>query len=239
MSRGKIVQINNIDLNGFSNLIKKRMNEKNISRTQFSSDLVWAQSMASMILSGKRFPSSEKFEQILSYLEISIDEVPTVNIIEIESKSTIKGNKIFISYSHRDKEYLDRLMVHIKPLERNGLVDAWVDTRLQAGDRWEKEIEQALGQAKIAVLLISADFLASDFIIKNELPPLLHAAEENGTSIIPIILKPCRFIREKNLCEFHSINSPDEPLSLINENERELTYDTVAQRIEQILEPPA
>ena len=82
--------------------------------------------------------------------------------------------------------------------------------------------------------MVSADFLASDFIIDNELPPLLHAAEKKGPLIIPVILKPCRFTREKNLREFQSINPPDEPVSMLDENEQELVYDTIAQRIEEM-----
>jgi hypothetical protein len=125
-------------------------------------------------------------------------------------------------------------MIHLKPLEKQGLIDTWVDTRLMAGDKWKKEIEKALKNAKVGILLISADFLASDFIISNELPPLLHSAEEAGTLIIPVILKPCRFLRDKNLREFQAINLPDEPLSQVNDNEREIIYDSIAQRIENI-----
>jgi TIR domain-containing protein len=123
-------------------------------------------------------------------------------------------------------------MVHLKPLQRQGLIDAWVDTKLKAGDKWKKEIESSLSMAKVAILLVSADFLASDFIIENELPPILKGAEDKGTLIIPIMLKPCRFLREKSLNEFQAINSPDEPISALTESERELIYDTVAQRIE-------
>ena len=73
-----------------------------------------------------------------------------------------------------------------------------------------------------------------DFIIKDELPPILHSAEEKGTLVIPIILKPCRFTREKSLNKFQAINSPDEPICALYEYDRELIYDTVAQRIEEL-----
>ena len=112
-----------------------------------------------------------------------------------ERKTECPG--VSISYSHNDQEYLDRLLVHLKPLERDGLIDLWVDTKLRAGDRWKTEIEKALQKATVAVLLVSADFLSSDFIIDNELPPLLRNAEERGTRIIPLIIKPCRFTRIK------------------------------------------
>ena len=74
------------------------------------------------------------------------------------------------------------------PLNRAGLIDVWNDTRLVAGDDWKHEVDLALASAAAAVLLVSADFLASDFIVDNELPPLLESAEAKGTRIIPVIV---------------------------------------------------
>jgi hypothetical protein len=48
---------------------------------------------------------------------------------------------VFICYSHKDQEYLDRLLIHLKPLEKEGLIDVWADTRLRAGDKWRAEIQ--------------------------------------------------------------------------------------------------
>ena len=143
---------------------------------------------------------------------------------------------VFISYSHCDRDYVDRLLVHLKPLEKEGMIDLWVDTRLRPGDRWKKEIEKALARATVAVLLVSADFLASDFITDNELPPLLRNAEEKGTRIIPLILKPCRFTRDKNLRHFQAINDPANSLIRISEGEQETLYDAVAIEIERALQ---
>jgi TIR domain len=71
--------------------------------------------------------------------------------------------KVFISYSHKDQEWLYRLQTHLKPLVREGL-DCWDDTHIRPGDDWKQEIQNALDTAQIAVLLISANFFASDFI---------------------------------------------------------------------------
>jgi hypothetical protein len=144
--------------------------------------------------------------------------------------------KAFISYSHADKEYLNRLLVHLKPLERDGLLDIWQDTQIKTGEYWEKAVNAALSEANIAILLISADFLASDFIVNNELPPLLSQAEAQGTRIVPVILSHCRFSRDLSLNRFQAVNQPNEPLSTMDANERESVFDKISSDIEKALE---
>ena len=126
-------------------------------------------------------------------------------------------------------------MVHLKPLERKGLIEIWSDSTIKTGDKWEEKIYKALLESNIAILLISADFMASDFIVENELPPLLSKAEAEGTKILPLIISPCRFSREPTLHRFQAANSPSKPLSKINENERESIYDKIAEDIESAL----
>ncbi|MEM1953580.1 MAG: toll/interleukin-1 receptor domain-containing protein [Candidatus Caldarchaeum sp.] len=144
-------------------------------------------------------------------------------------------NKVFISYSHKDIEFLQRLLVHLRPLEKEGLIDLWADTKIKAGDKWKAEIENALRHARVAILLISADFLASQFIVENELPPILAKAEMEGTRIIPVIVKPCRFTRDKNLSSFQSINDPSSPLIMLSEGTREQIYDRISEEIEKFM----
>jgi hypothetical protein len=142
---------------------------------------------------------------------------------------------IFVSYSHLDSVYLERLKVHLKPFEKKGQIDIWADTKIKAGEKWKEKINAALDVSVIAILLISADFLASDFIIDNELPPLLKAAEEKGKVILPLIVKPCRFTNDENLSKFQSINDPKFPLSKLNENDKEEIYVKVADLIDNLV----
>jgi predicted nucleotide-binding protein len=179
--------------------------------------------------------SSEFIESLVRWIKAALKNPDSFLFSQAVAEQE-KRHKVFISYSHHDKEYLDRLLVHLKPLEKEGLIDLWVDTRLRAGDLWKKEIEEALQRATVAVLLVSADFLASDFITDNELPPLLRSAEKRGTRIIPLIVKPCRFTRDKNLRHFQSLNDPKLSLVLLSAGKQEVYYDRVAAEVERSLQ---
>lgn len=141
-------------------------------------------------------------------------------------------NTVFISYSHRDQQWLERLQVHLKPLERAGLLRRWDDTMIRPGQDWQQEIDQALRSAQVAVLLISADYLASDFIDRNELPPLLEKHANEGIVVLPLILSPSRFARIPNLAQFQAVNSPDQPLTGLSETEQERILVKVTDMIE-------
>ena len=141
--------------------------------------------------------------------------------------------QVFISYSHVAAKWLKRLHIHLKPLEREGHIERWDDTRIQAGRPWQEEIRQALTRAKIAVVLVSADFLASDFIAENELPPLLAAAEAEGVRILPVILSPSQFAQSP-LARFQAINLPDKPLLAQQYADQEALWVKVADTADLI-----
>jgi hypothetical protein len=101
------------------------------------------------------------------------------------------GPTVFISYSHRDEAWKDRLVTQLGVLQRQGLLDLWDDRRIAAGEEWHGEIRAAMGQATVAVLLISADFLTSQFILGEEVPALLQRWDTEGLHIYPIIVRPC------------------------------------------------
>ncbi|CDT46197.1 toll/interleukin-1 receptor domain-containing protein [Vibrio coralliirubri] len=171
-------------------------------------------------------------------LNQEIDRLLTSPNSEPNSLPSIQRQKVFVSYSHADRAYLDRLLVHLKPLEKQGALDVWEDSRIITGDHWQNEIDKALQQANIAILMISADFLASDFIVNNELPPLLTKAEVQGTKIVPVIISPCRFAREHALNKFQAVNNPTTPLSQMSSHEREAIYDKLSQDIEKAVTQP-
>lgn len=147
-----------------------------------------------------------------------------------EGQKTPRG-KVFISYSHADAGCLERLLIHLKPLERAKAIAYWSDQQIRVGDKWKTEIQKNLDDAAIAVLLISADFLASDFIVNNELPPLLLAADSKGIRILPVILKPSGFLRDPVLSSFQAINDPRIPLLGMSHIQQEEIYDKIAGEV--------
>jgi hypothetical protein len=146
-------------------------------------------------------------------------------------------SKVFISYSHKDKRFLERLLVHLKPLELSGLTEVWSDRRIASGQKWREEIRQAIATARVAILLVSIDFLTSDFITRNELPPLLRDAKKDRVLIVPVIIQPCqtRFTRTTSLAEFQAENDPAHPLSALKAHQREAFWDQLAARIQDFL----
>src|SRR5687768_16289770 len=94
---------------------------------------------------------------------------------------------VFISYSHKDELEKDKLVSHLGVLQSAGLISLWSDQEIGAGADWEQALSQAMSQAKVAILLISANYLTSDFILGKEIPALLHRHQQEGLIIFSII----------------------------------------------------
>lgn len=146
---------------------------------------------------------------------------------------------LFISYSRRDRPWLEQLQDHLKALARHGAIDAWDDTRIKTGDDWRVEIERALRRAEAAVLLISRHFLASDFIADNELPPLLEAAEKRGVRILPLHVGPSVIEHHPELAKFQAVNAPERALSGLTEHEQDKVLVKLADDIRRLAIPAA
>ena len=100
--------------------------------------------------------------------------------------------KVFISYSHKDEAWKDKLLPHLKVLELAGMgMVVWQDRQIDAGEKWHPAIQDAMADAVAAVLLISADYLASGFCIKEEVPYLLDRQEREGMLLVPVLVRKC------------------------------------------------
>lgn len=153
-------------------------------------------------------------------------QVPAVQALKIDGEKTC--TTVFVSYSRRDEKWLKMLRTHLMPLVQAKQIDVWDDTRISPGQQWRSEIRNAVECAKAAVLLISPDFMASEFITNNELPPLLAAAQGRGVKVFPVIVRPCLL---GSLEQFQAVNSPSKPLVDMSQGDRDRTWIRLAEAI--------
>lgn len=99
--------------------------------------------------------------------------------------------KIFISYSHKDEIYLEKLQTHLSPLIRNKLISIWHDRKIVPGSNWTNEINNELEKSDLILFLISADFIASDYCFGVEVKRALQKDKNKESVVIPIILRHC------------------------------------------------
>ncbi|MFM9100651.1 MAG: toll/interleukin-1 receptor domain-containing protein, partial [Cyanobium sp.] len=144
----------------------------------------------------------------------------------------LERHQLFISYSRADRQWVDRLKTMLAPLLRDEDFRLWDDSQIPAGSLWKEEIAAALATAKVALLLVSPDFLQSDFINREELPPILRAASEEGLVLLWVKLRPC-LVHRTPIHAYQSALSPTRPLSAMEHWEQEEALETLALRVEK------
>ncbi len=150
--------------------------------------------------------------------------------------SLLSSNRIiaFISYSSADRRYVDELRGQLAFHIRKWNLKVWDNSQIVPGARWREEIDKALQSAKVAILLLSPDYFASDDIANHEFPTLLKFAKEEGVILLCVILKFCPF-EDSGLAEFRSANPPSRPLEIMSSAQRNKVWNEVAERVRKIL----
>ena len=105
--------------------------------------------------------------------------------------------RLFFSYSHKDEDLRDELQTHLTALSRQGILEMWHDRRIGAGKEFDNEISQHLEEADIILLLVSPDFIASDYCYGIELERALERHDKGEARVILVILRPCAWKRLK------------------------------------------
>jgi predicted ATPase/class 3 adenylate cyclase len=164
-------------------------------------------------------------------------EIPNRTTSEITGEevkmATLVRDKVFISYSHQDREWLERLQTMMKPLVRTGTALPWTDTMIRPGTDWYEQIKLALATAKVGVILVSSNFLASDFIAEVELSSLLSAAAEEGLQVCWVMVSACLH-ETSGLSRFQAAHDISRPLDSLTPAELNSTLANIARVINEL-----
>ena len=136
----------------------------------------------------------------------------------------------------RETAWVSRIRTHLKGLAHASDVEVWDDTRIEPGQRWKEEISEAVRRTKIAVLVLTADFLASKFVREAELPLLLETAEAEGAKILCVYGSDCHLSGvAQRLENYQFVNPREQPLQKLSAPQREEVYAKLAVVAENIM----
>ena len=142
--------------------------------------------------------------------------------------------EIFFCYAHKDEELLNKLKTHLIPLYREGLIGLlWHDRNISAGTEWKQEIDVHLNTADVILLLVSPDFMASDYCYAIEMKRAIERHEQDEACVIPIILRPTDW-RIAPLYKLQAFPRNTKPVTLW-EN-RDAAFLDIAQDIRKAVE---
>jgi len=139
---------------------------------------------------------------------------------------------VFISYSHKDPEWVEALRIMMAPLTRSGIVGVWWDGEIKAGTAWREEIDHAMAAAQVAVLLASKHFYDSDFIMNEEVPYLLEAAKTRDISILWVPISHALHSHGP-FATIQAVHDPKIPLSALKGAELDEALREICLKIEK------
>src|SRR5579872_1102150 len=138
---------------------------------------------------------------------------------------------VFISYSHQDEVWKDRLVTHLCVLEHQGLLQTWNDRNIGAGDEWLEEILKGMDSAQVAVLLVSAHSLTSPFILHTEVPRLLERRGREGMVVFPVLCRDALWQEIPWLAKLEARPKDGKALASFRGNARDAELAKIAKEI--------
>ena len=147
-------------------------------------------------LSDKNRSASRLIERIIRQINLKSgqwDKMPPLSTSPAAGPSPagVTPLKLFYSYSHKDEVLRDQVETHLSLLKRQGVIAEWHDRRITAGTEWKGEIDENLKSSQVILLLVSADFIASDYCYDVEMKRALEKHEAGTARVIPVILRAC------------------------------------------------
>ncbi len=142
---------------------------------------------------------------------------------------------VFISYSHLDEVWKERVLTHLKVLEKEGITTIWHDRDIPIGTDWWPQIQTRIHEARVVVMLITANFLTSDFIKEKEMPLIWQRRRNGEITVIPVLVEPCAWQSVTWLAEIQLLPKDGKPLSSFPKHKAETELAAITQQIHHTL----
>jgi len=151
-------------------------------------------------------------------LDFNINSLTILNNLLLKLKSKVLGEivtkpKLFISYSHKDEEFKDKLEEHLSGLLTSNRIDTWNDRKILPGERWDESIKRALHDSDIILLLVSSTFMSSGYIKDVEIVKAIEKHRAGEALIIPIVIRPCDFSSLRTITKFQALPKNAKPVT--------------------------
>jgi hypothetical protein len=180
--------------------------------------------------SGMKQSDLDKFNGLKANLMRTLQAI-FLKLHESPKEEQMKKAKVFISYAHADKEWLDRIKLFLGQLEDDGQLDIWEDTKIGTGDDWRQGIEEALSSCTMAVLLLSINFARSRFIKDEEMPKIWKRHKQDGIEIYPILVRNFPWEQDQNLATIQIKMHEGKALNKLSEDECDDALTAIGREI--------
>ncbi|MBK8455110.1 MAG: SUMF1/EgtB/PvdO family nonheme iron enzyme [Thiofilum sp.] len=156
----------------------------------------------------------------------------------MSSEEKVRRADIFISYSHADDAWKTEIQKHLSVLQVQGGFSIWDDRQIKVGDDWLPAIEAAINQARVAILLVSADFLTSNFIARQEIPKFLERRKHDGLKVVPVVIRPCAWTRVRWLASLQGATVDNQPLAryTIGSHDCDEALTRIVEKVDDLLQ---
>jgi WD40 repeat protein len=168
-------------------------------------------------------------------LTCSLSHIDILRVNEMSHHSYKMPVTIFFCYAHEDEALLKRLQMHLKPLQRGKLVDVlWHDRDIGAGMEWQREIDSHLDTAQVILLLISPDFIASDYCYGIEMQRAIERHKRGEACVIPIILRSA-YWQLLPVSELQLLPADAKPVISAAWHNQDEAFQNVAEEIHKVI----
>jgi internalin A len=190
--------------------------------------------------SGKR-----EFDKVVDGEIVTLNVQRLLNGVELEAERASgarafidterrRAARVFVSYSHKDERQLNELKTHLSPLERLRLIETWYDRRIVAGEDFGQKINENIDSADIILLLVSADFIASNYCYEKEMGRALVRHARKEARVVPIIVRDVNWKVIPELSRLEALPKNGKPIS--NWPRKDIAWQDVSERVQAMLE---